>query len=133
MSLHEKKRQCVLKFKGSRVRYEVMANKKKLMVKKSQLKELHLKESFLLGNSMCTENHNLFYKCRQVKNAKRIYACWFFNNTINVWSSMNPIWKNCFLSMSMIYWAVPLLNLKYLFFVFLFLYILVYALGECSY
>ena len=33
---------------------------------------------------MCTENHNLSYKSRQLKNAKRIHACWFFNNVINV-------------------------------------------------
>ena len=33
---------------------------------------------------MCIENHNLFYKCRHLKNAKRIHACWFFNNVINV-------------------------------------------------
>ena len=33
---------------------------------------------------MCTENHNLSYKRRQLRNAKRIHACWFFNNVINV-------------------------------------------------
>ena len=33
---------------------------------------------------MCTENHNLFYKCRQLKNAKRIHACWFSSNVKNV-------------------------------------------------
>ena len=37
-----------------------------------------------LSDSMCTENHNLFYKCSQLKRNKRIHACWFFSNVINV-------------------------------------------------
>ena len=61
-----------------------MANRKKSMEKKNELKELHFEESLLLSNSMCTENHNLFYKCCQLKNAKKIYVCLFFNNAINV-------------------------------------------------
>ena len=54
------------------------------MGKKNELKELHFEESLLLSNSMCTLNHNLFYKSCQLKNAKRIHACWFFNNIINM-------------------------------------------------
>ena len=90
----------ILKFKDHQLRYEVVANRKKLMEKKNELKELHFEESLFLSDSICTENHNRFCKCRQLKNAKRIHACWFFNNTINVRliyngqylrSSMNPI------------------------------------------
>ena len=61
-----------------------MSNRKKLIEKKNELKELHFEESLYLHDSMCTENHNLFYKCRQLKNAKRIHACWFFNNVTKV-------------------------------------------------
>ena len=54
-----------LKFKDCKLRYQVMANRKKLIDKKNELKELHYEESsLLLSGSMCTENHNLFYKCR---------------------------------------------------------------------
>ena len=53
-----------------------MANRKKLMEKKNL--------PFYLSDSMCTENHNLFYKCSQLKRNKRIHACWFFSNVINV-------------------------------------------------
>ena len=59
-----------------------MANRKKLMKKKNELKELDFEETLFLSDSMCTESHNLFYKCLQLKNPKRIYACWFFNNAI---------------------------------------------------
>ena len=65
----------ILKFKDRKFRYQVMANRKKLMEKKNELKELHFEESLYLSDSMCTENHNLFYKCRQLKNAKRVHAC----------------------------------------------------------
>ena len=68
---HMKRRgRVILKFKDGKLRYQVMANRKKLMEKKSELKELHFEESLYLSDSMCTENHNLLYKCCQLKNAK---------------------------------------------------------------
>ena len=51
-----------------------MVNRKKLMEKKNELKGLHFEESLYLSDSMCTEDHNLFYKCCQLKNAERIHA-----------------------------------------------------------
>ena len=65
-----------------------------IMKMKNELKELHFEESLFLSDSMCIENHNLFYKCHQLKNAKRIHACWFFNKTINVrLMDKGPIFK----------------------------------------
>ena len=93
---HRMKRRgrVILKFKDRKLRYQVMANRKKLMEKKNELKELHFEESLYLSDSMCTENHNLFYKCRQLKNAKRIHACWFFKDVINVrLMDKGPIFK----------------------------------------
>ena len=93
---HRMKRRSrvIVKFKDHKLRYKVMANRKKLMEKKNELKELHFEESLFLSDSMCIENHNLFYKCRQVKNTKRIHACWFFNNLINVrLMDKGPIFK----------------------------------------
>ena len=84
----------ILKFKGRKLRYQVMAKWKKFMEKKNELKEVHFEESLYLSDSMCTENHNPFYKCRQLKNAKRIHACWFFNNVTNVrLMDKGPIFK----------------------------------------
>ena len=93
---HRMKRRgrVILKFKDRKLRYQVMANRKKLMEKKNDLKERHFEESLFLSDSMCTENHNLLYRCRQLKNAKKIYACWFFNNATNVQSmDKGPIFK----------------------------------------
>ena len=74
----------ILKFKDRKLRHQVMANRKKLMEKKNELKELHFEESLYLSDSMCTENHNIFYKCSQLKSNKIIHACWFFSNVITV-------------------------------------------------
>ena len=30
------------------------------------------------------ENHQLPYKCRQLKNAGKIHSTWFWNNSVNV-------------------------------------------------
>ena len=59
---HRMKRRgrVILKFKDRKLRYEVMANRKKLMEKKNKLKELHFEQSLYLIDSMCTENYNLF-------------------------------------------------------------------------
>ena len=73
----KRRSRVILKFKDRKLRYQVMANRKKLMEKKNELKELHFEESLYLSDSMCTDNHNLFYKCRQLKNVKRTHACWF--------------------------------------------------------
>ena len=73
----------ILMFKNCKLRYQVMASRKKLMEIKNELKELHFEEFLYLSDSICTENHNLFYKWCQLKNAKRIHACLLLNN-INV-------------------------------------------------
>ena len=33
---------------------------------------------------MCSKNHQLSYKCRQLKSAGKINSTWFWNNSINV-------------------------------------------------
>ena len=84
----------ILKFKDRKFKYEVMENKKKLMEKKNELRKIHFEESLFLSDSVCTENRNHFYKCHQLKNGKRIHACWFLNNAINVQlMDKGPIFK----------------------------------------
>ena len=56
---HRMKRRgrVILKFKDRKLRYQVMANRKNLMEKKNELKELYFEESLYLRDSICTENH----------------------------------------------------------------------------
>ena len=60
----KRRNRVILKIKDRRFRYQVMVNKKKLMEKKNELKELHFEKSLYLSDSTCPESHNLFYKCR---------------------------------------------------------------------
>ena len=50
----------ILKFKDRKLRYQVMANRKNLMEKKNELKELYFEESLYLRDSICTKNHICF-------------------------------------------------------------------------
>ena len=43
---------------------------------------------------------------------QRSKMCNWWIKTQNLRSSTNPIWKNCYASILMVYWAIPLLNLK---------------------
>ena len=93
---HRVKRRArlILKFKDRKLRYQVMAIRKKVTGKKTELKELYFEESLFLSDSMCTENYNLFYKCCQLKNTKKIHGCWFLNNAINArLMDKDPIFK----------------------------------------
>ena len=33
---------------------------------------------------MCHENHQLTYKCRQLKSARKIHFTWFYNSTLHM-------------------------------------------------
>ena len=61
----------ILKFKDRKLRHQVMANRKKLMEKKNELKELHFEESLYLSDSMCTENHNFFLQMQSLKKKQK--------------------------------------------------------------
>ena len=48
------------------------------------LNQLKFAGKLFISESMCHENHQLAYKCRQLKNAGKIHSTWFWNNVINV-------------------------------------------------
>ena len=52
--------------------------------KSKELNELNFSNNLYISESMCVGNHGLFFKCRKLKNAKRIFDKQFFNNNINV-------------------------------------------------
>ena len=62
--------QVILKFKDRKLRYGVMADRKKLMEMKDLKElngneELHFEESLFLSDSLCTENHNPLLKIQK--------------------------------------------------------------------
>ena len=45
---------------------------------------LNFSGRLFVSESMCQENHQLYYKCRKLKNAGKIHSTWFWNNSVNV-------------------------------------------------
>ena len=52
--------------------------------KSKELNKLKFSNNLYISESMCTGNHGLFFKCRKLKKARKIFNTWFFNNAINV-------------------------------------------------
>ena len=58
--------------------------KKTLRNKSEDLRQLRFSGKLFISDSMCHENHQLAYKCRQLKDAGKIHSTWFWNNAVNV-------------------------------------------------
>ena len=89
----KRKGKVTLKFKDRKLRYEVMANRKKLMEKKNELKELHFEESLFLSYIICTGSHNLFYKCLQLKKPQKNLCLLIFQQCYVRLMDKCPIFK----------------------------------------
>ena len=70
----KKKENVIIKFKSRKLKYKVINNRKR-MKNKSNL---------CISESMCAGNHGLFFKCRKLKKARKIFNTWFFNNAVNI-------------------------------------------------
>ena len=80
----KKKESVIVKFKCRRLKQKVLVNQKNLQNKSKDLCELKFSGKFFILESMCHENHQLAYKCFQLKNAGKIHSTWFWNNAVNV-------------------------------------------------
>ena len=53
--------------------------------KSKEFNELKFSNNLHISESMCAGNHScLFFKCRKLKKARKIFNTWFFSNAINV-------------------------------------------------
>ena len=57
--------------------------------KSKELNELKFSNNLYISESMCADNHSLFFKCRKLKKARKIFNTWFFKNAINVQLNQN--------------------------------------------
>ena len=73
-----------MKFKCRKLKQKVFVNWKNLRNKSEDLRELKSSSKLFISESMCHENHQLAYKCRQLKNAGKIHSTWFWNNAVTV-------------------------------------------------
>ena len=80
----KKKDTVIIKFKCRKQRRSILINRKNLRNKSDGLTQLNFSGRLFVSESMCHENHQLSYKCRQLKNAGKIHSTWFWNNSVNV-------------------------------------------------
>ena len=73
----KKKESIILKFKCRKLKRRVPVNRKNLRNKPEDLRQLKFSGKFFILESMCHENHQLVYKCRQLKNAGKIHSTCF--------------------------------------------------------
>ena len=80
----KKKGTVIVKFKCRKQKRSILINRKNLRNKSDVLTQLNFSGRLFVSESMCHENHQLSYKCRQLKNAGKIHSTWFWNNSVNV-------------------------------------------------
>ena len=79
-----KKESVIVKFKCRKLKWSMLSNRKNLWNKFEDLRQLRFSGKLFISASMCHENHQLAYKCHQLKNAGKIHSTWFWNNAVNV-------------------------------------------------
>ena len=79
-----KKDRVIIKFKYTKQKHRVLLNRKTLQNKSLDLTQLKFSGKLFVNESMGHENHQLAYKCRQLKSARKIHSTWFYNSTLHI-------------------------------------------------
>ena len=82
---HRLKKQTVtVKLKSRNHKQKIPIDKKNLCNNSEILNRLKFAFKLFVSESLCHENHQLAYQCRQLKNAGKIHSTWFWSNVINI-------------------------------------------------
>ena len=84
MPSSKKKETVIVKFKFWKQKRKILIDRKNLRNKSENLSQLKFAGKLFISESMCYEKQQLTCKCRQLKNAGKIYSAWVWNNKINV-------------------------------------------------
>ena len=79
-----KKDRVIIKFKCRNQKHLVLLNRKTLQNKILDLRLLKFLGKLFVSESMCHKNHQLAYKCRQLKSARKILLTWFYKSTLHI-------------------------------------------------
>ena len=79
-----KKDRVIIKFKRRKQKHRVISNRKTLQNKLLDLTPLKFSGKLFVNESICHENHQLAYKCRQLKSARKMHWTWFYNSTLHI-------------------------------------------------
>ena len=78
-----KKDRVIIKLKCRKQKHQVLSNRKTLQNKSLYLTLLKFSGKLYVNERMCHENHQLAYKCCQLKSAHKIHSTWFYNSTLH--------------------------------------------------
>ena len=78
------KARVISKFKERKLKHSIQIKKKVLQQKSLKLSQLKFSGRLFTSDSMCYEFQQLPFKCCQLKNPKKIYSAWFWNNAVNI-------------------------------------------------
>ena len=79
-----KKDRVIIKFKCRKQKHRVFLNRKTLQNKNLDLPQLKFSGKLFVNESMCHENYQLAYKCRQLKSVRKIHSTWFYNSNLHM-------------------------------------------------
>ena len=80
----KKKNRVIIKFKCRKLKHRVLLSCKTLQNRSLDLTQLKFSGKLFINESMCHENHQLAYKCCQLKSARKIHSTWFYNSTLHI-------------------------------------------------
>ena len=80
----KKKDTVIVKFKCRKQKGGILINRKNPRNKSDVLTQLKFTGRLFVSESMCHENHQLAYKCIQLKNDGKIHSTWLWNNSVDV-------------------------------------------------
>ena len=105
-----KKARIIIKFKCRKQKHHVLLNCKTLQNKSLDLTQLKFSGKLFVNESMCHENHQLAYKCCQLKSVHKIHSTWLYNSTldINLWK-MGLFTRYFILQMLRKFWGLIIL------------------------
>ena len=79
------KKDCIIiKFKCRKQKHRVLLDCKTLQNESLDLTQLKFSGKLFVNESMCHENHQLGYKCCQLKSECKIHSTWFYNSTLHI-------------------------------------------------
>ena len=79
-----KKGRVIIKFKCRKQKHRVLLNRKILQDTSLDLIQLKFSGKLFVNESRYHENHQLAYKCCQLKSACKIHSTWFYNSTLQI-------------------------------------------------
>ena len=83
---HRMKRsdRVIVKFRCRKQKQSLIYKRKNLGTKSQKLTNLKFSGRLFVRGGMSNENQQLAYKCRHLKNVRKIHSTWFFNNAVNI-------------------------------------------------